>query len=32
MTSVAQVQIEEIVDYEVMYAELGARLVAGDTS
>jgi hypothetical protein len=32
MTSVAQVQIEEIVDYEVMFAELGPRLAGGETA
>jgi hypothetical protein len=30
MTSVAQVQIEEIVDYQVMLAELGPRLAGGE--
>jgi hypothetical protein len=30
MTSVAGVDVQEIVDYEVMYAELGARLAAGE--
>jgi hypothetical protein len=30
MTSVAQVEIEEIVDYEVMLAELGPRLAGGE--
>jgi hypothetical protein len=30
MTSVAQVEIEEIVEYQVMFAELGERLARGE--
>ena len=30
MTSVAQVEIEEIVDYELMFAEVGERLARGE--
>jgi hypothetical protein len=30
MTSVAQVEIEEIVEYQVMFAEIGERLARGD--
>jgi hypothetical protein len=30
MTSVAQVEIEEIVDYELMFAEIGERLARGE--
>jgi hypothetical protein len=30
MTSVAQVEVEEIVDFQVMYAEIGPRLAAGE--
>jgi hypothetical protein len=30
MTSVAQVEIEEIVDYELMFAEIGGRLARGE--
>jgi hypothetical protein len=31
MTSVAGVEIEEFLDFEVMYAELGERLARGET-
>src|SRR5262244_3475983 len=30
MTSVAQVEIEEIVDFELMFAEVGERLARGE--
>jgi hypothetical protein len=30
MTSVARVEIEEIVDYELMFAEVGERLAHGE--
>jgi hypothetical protein len=30
MTSVAQVEIEEIVDYDLMFAEVGERLARGE--
>ena len=32
MTSVAQVQIEEIVDYEVAHAALGQAVMGGDSA
>jgi hypothetical protein len=30
MTSVAQVEIEDILDYELMFAEVGERLARGE--